>query len=134
MKWVTKSGHTLDICEMTDTHLTNAIRLFCRKAHILRANCLRYLEMESLDALCFASSCSGEMASYYADQESSIATERAITLAQYPGLIPYQVDYMVQELHNRKVAIPIEWYNGAKYGRIDKDGYLTDTPYFKDLT
>jgi hypothetical protein len=56
--WVTKDGRKIPVREMTNEHLTNAIR-FLQRAHA------RYVEfvMDNMPQL------NGEMAQYYAEQE-----------------------------------------------------------------
>ncbi len=71
-RWVTKDKRNLLIAEMSDAHLQNTVRFLEGKLEAAR-NAMA-------DAFGFAGSCSGEMASYYADHEADYASDRSVAL------------------------------------------------------
>ena len=60
--WITKDGRKIPINKMSDQHLRNALRMLKRCAHGIQAETISQIGA----AMC---SMSGEMASYYAEQD-----------------------------------------------------------------
>lgn len=95
-KWVTKAGVHIRLCDMTDMHLINTIKMLRRVGDaVLLANVLSAYQC--------ASSLQGEMASYFAEQDidrlESMTTEEFLE-KEYPIY-----EKMLIEASRRKLQI-----------------------------
>jgi len=91
--WTTRDGTRVAIAHMTDVHLQNTIGWIERQ--------LEELNEEEISAYGFASSCRGDMASYYAGHAAEESSDRAIAAH---SLAQPTLEAMRAELKRRGLA------------------------------
>jgi hypothetical protein len=96
MKWKTREGVEINICDMTDRHLLNTIKMLKRNYSFL-------CHLHAIEAYGYAAYAS-DGASYYAEQEADILMDEANLQGRIEVEYPIFKD-LTNEVRKRKLAI-----------------------------